>query len=106
MNNQLLASTALSAAIGLAFAMQGISASAQDMKDMSKAPPIVKENMQKMAKNKLEKCYGINVVAKNDCAEGVHSCAGQATQARDAKSFVLLPAGVCGKIDGGNMKPA
>ena len=34
-------------------------------------------------------------------AEGAHSCAGQATQARDTKSFVLLPAGDCAKIQGG-----
>ena len=64
-------------------------------------PQIVKDNMARMTQNKLEKCYGINVVAKNDCAEGAHSCAGQATQARDTKSFVLLPAGDCGKIQGG-----
>lgn len=106
MDNRLLATTALSAAMGLAFAMSGGVASAQGMKDMSNAPPIVKENMQKMAKYHLEKCYGINAVAKNDCAEGAHSCAGQATQAHDTKSFVLLPAGVCGKIAGGSLKPA
>ena len=86
--------------------MQGVSAGAQEMKDMSNASPIVKENMARMLKNQLEKCYGINAVAKNDCAEGAHSCAGQATQARDTKSFVLLPAGVCGKIAGGEMTPA
>lgn len=101
-----LAGTALCTAMGLALAMLGATASAQGMKDMSNAPPIVKENMEKMAKNHLEKCYGINSVAKNDCAEGTHSCAGQATQARDTKSFVLLPTGVCGKIAGGNLKPA
>ncbi len=106
MDKRQFASTALSAAIGLSFAMLGVTASAQGMKDMSNAPPIVKENMEKMAKNHLEKCYGINTVAKNDCAEGTHSCAGQATQARDTKSFVMLPAGVCGKIAGGNLKPA
>jgi len=39
-----------------------------------------------------------------DCAEGAHSCAGQSTQARDAKSFVLLPAGDCSKIQGGSTK--
>lgn len=101
-----LASGALCAAMGIALAMVGTTAGAQATKDMSSAPPIVKENMEKMAKNHLEKCYGVNTVAKNDCAEGSHSCAGQATQARDAKSFVLLPAGVCGKIAGGNLKPA
>jgi uncharacterized membrane protein len=103
MDKRLFASSALSAALGLVLAMQGLPAAAQGMKDM---PPIVKENMEKMAKEKLEKCYGINAVAKNDCAEGVHSCAGQATQARDAKSFVMVPAGVCAKIAGGKLKAA
>lgn len=103
MDKRLLASSALSAALGLVLAMHGVAAQAQAMKDM---PPVVKENMERMAKDKLEKCYGINAAAKNDCAEGAHSCAGQATQARDAKSFVLLPAGVCNKIAGGKLKAA
>ncbi len=89
----------LSTAVGLALGMSVMPASAQ--MDMSKAPQAVKDNMMKMQAGKLEKCYGINAAAKNDCAEGAHSCAGQATQARDAKSFVLLPAGDCGKIQGG-----
>ena len=94
--NRITAATALSTAIGLAFAMQALpSQAAQQM------PQIVKDNMDRMAKDHLEKCYGINAVSKNDCAEGIHSCAGQATQARDTKSFVLLPAGVCGKIQRG-----
>ncbi|HYK78649.1 MAG TPA: DUF2282 domain-containing protein [Micropepsaceae bacterium] len=94
--NRITAATALSTAIGLAFAMQALpSQAAQQM------PQIVKDNMDRMAKDHLEKCYGINAVSKNDCAEGAHSCAGQATQARDTKSFVMLPAGVCGKIQGG-----
>ena len=103
-NNRPLAGAALCAAMGLALAMMGGTASAQGMKDMANAPPMVKENMAKMMKDKLEKCYGINATAKNDCAEGTHSCAGEATQARDTKSFVMLPAGVCGKIAGGNLK--
>jgi uncharacterized membrane protein len=106
MNSRLLNTTALSAAVGLALAMQGVAADAQQMKDMSNAPPIVKENMQKAMKYHLEKCFGVNAVAKNDCAQGAHSCAGQATQARDTKSFVLLPAGDCSKIEGGSTNPA
>jgi len=70
---------------------------------MANPPQVVKDNKARMMANKLEKCYGINSVAKNDCAEGVHSCAGQATQARDPKSFVLLPAGDCTKIQGGKL---
>ena len=100
MNRYLLAASTLSTALGLALALP---VQAQGTKDM---PQIVKDNMARMEKNKLEKCYGINTVAKNDCAEGAHSCAGQATKARDAKSFVLLPAGDCAKIEGGKLKPA
>jgi uncharacterized membrane protein len=98
--NRIAAASVLSAAIGLAFAMQAPVAQAADV------PQVVKDNMMKMAKDHLEKCYGINAVAKNDCAEGLHSCAGQATQARDPKSFVMVPAGVCGKIQGGSTKAA
>jgi len=101
MNRYVLAASTLSSALGLALAMQAVPASAQGMKDMSNAPQMVKDNMARAMANKLEKCYGINKVAKNDCAEGAHSCAGQATQARDSKSFVLLPAGDCSKIQGG-----
>ena len=99
MNRYVLAASTLSSAVGLALAMQALPSYAQ-MKDP------VKENMMRMEKNKLEKCYGINAVAKNDCAEGKHSCAGQATQARDPQSFVLLPAGDCSKIAGGKLKSA
>lgn len=102
MNRQVIAGSALSAALGLVLAASALPARAQ--MDMSKAPQAVKDNMMRMQANKLEKCYGINVAGKNDCAEGAHSCAGQSTQARDAKSFVLLPAGDCSKIQGGSMK--
>jgi uncharacterized membrane protein len=101
--NRITAATALSAAFGLALAMQpGAGASTAAAAEM---PQIVKDNMARMAKDHLEKCYGINAAAKNDCAEGAHSCAGQATKARDTKSFVMLPAGVCAKIQGGSTKP-
>lgn len=103
MDRQLLSGSALSAALGLVMAASGMTAQAQAT-DMSKAPQVVKDNMMRMQSNKLEKCYGINVAGKNDCAEGVHSCAGQSTQARDTKSFVLLPAGDCSKIQGGSTK--
>lgn len=103
MTHQVFAGSALSTALGLVLAASSITAQAQGM-DLSKAPQIVKDNMARMQKNKLEKCYGINVAGKNDCAEGAHSCAGQSTQARDTKSFVLLPGGDCSKIQGGSTK--
>jgi hypothetical protein len=129
--------TALSAAIGLAMAMQGAPTSAagiqdqmpdhpqqlaqmqmpgdqQHMQPMQKQmqdDPQVMAQMQKfindkMKKEHLEMCYGINVAAKNDCGTAAHSCMGQATQARDPGSFVLVPTGVCTKIDGGRLNPA
>lgn len=97
MNRYALAASTLSAAVGLALVLQA-PVWAADM------PQIVKDNMARAQKDHLEKCYGINAVAKNDCAEGAHSCAGQATAARDSKSFVLLPVGDCSKIQGGSPK--
>jgi uncharacterized membrane protein len=89
---KLSAATILSGAIGLAMAMPVLA-------DSTSAATAAKD-----MKPALEKCYGVNAAAKNDCAAGIHSCAGQATMARDPKSFVLLPAGACGKIEGGNLK--
>ena len=103
MNRQLFAGSALSTALGLVLAASSLPAQSQGT-DMSKMPQMVKDNMMRMEKNKLEKCYGVNVAGKNDCAEGAHSCAGQSTQARDSKSFVMLPAGDCSKIQGGSQK--
>jgi uncharacterized membrane protein len=102
MKYPLIAASTLSAALGLALAAQTPAVRAQG----ANPPQVVKDNMARAAANKLEKCYGINAAAKNDCAEGAHSCAGQATQARDPKSFVLLPGGDCAKIQGGKLTPA
>lgn len=98
MSHRILATAALSTAIGIAFTSLALPSQAAEMKP----PPIVQQNMERAMKNHLEKCYGINAIAKNDCAEGAHSCAGQATVARDQKSFVLIPAGDCSKIQGGS----
>ncbi len=79
----MLGAAALAVAAGTAFAA-----------DMKK---------DEMAKPASEKCYGVAKAAKNDCAAGAHSCAGQATKDFDKTSYVLLPAGVCGKLAGGNL---
>lgn len=52
-----------------------------------------------------EKCYGIAKAGKNDCAAGVHSCAGQGTKNADKTSYVYLPVGACEKIVGGSTTP-
>jgi len=90
MNRLELTASLVSAAVALALAASPIAS----------ADP-VQDNTAKATKEHLEKCYGINASGKNDCAAGAHSCAGQSTQARDPKSFVLVPAGACAKIAGG-----
>lgn len=112
--------TILSAAVTLAMAMQGAPTRAAGMQDqmqdhpqgmqMQDDPQVMAQMMKfmkdKMQKEHLEMCYGINAAAKNDCGTAAHSCHGHATQARDPDSFVLVPTGVCTKIEGGRLKPA
>jgi uncharacterized membrane protein len=93
MNRYVSAASSLSAAIGLALVLQA----------PAFANPVA-DNTARAMKDHLEKCYGVNAVAKNDCAAGAHSCAGQSTMARDPKSFVLVPAGDCAKLAGGTTK--
>ena len=90
-NKSATLSTLLGAA---ALALAGQAAQAADMKsaDMKSAD----------AKPASEKCYGVARAAKNDCAAGAHSCAGQATKDFDKSSYVLVPAGVCAKLAGGS----
>jgi uncharacterized membrane protein len=85
MNRRLIATSTLAAAVGLALVAQTVQVRAAD-------------------NNATEKCYGINAQGKNDCKAGAHDCAGHATKARDPQSFVLVPAGACGKIAGGSTK--
>ena len=94
---QSLASATLAAAVGFALA---IPAHAQQMggKPMTKEQ---KMTMERMVKHNLEKCYGVAARGRNDCAEGAHSCVGQATRDRDPESFVLVPKGDCQKLAGG-----
>ncbi len=104
MNNatrRVLAASVLTAAIGVAAASSGLAQQAMSQDQMMK---MKQSNMDRAKKFHLVACYGINAAGRNDCAVGVHSCAGQATQARDPNSFVLVPAGDCEKIDGGKLK--
>ena len=95
-----LATATLAAAVGLA-----LSGAAQAQQMGGK--PMTKEQrmtMERIAKENLEKCYGIAARGRNDCAEGAHSCVGQAPRDRDPGSFVLLPKGDCQKIAGGKLR--
>ena len=99
--NRTLATTALAAAVSLAVAAPSLAQ--QSGKPMTKEQ---QQTMERMEKQNLEKCYGVAARGKNDCAEGAHSCVGQATHDRDKASFVLLPKGDCQKLAGGSSNPA
>lgn len=52
----------------------------------------------------LEKCYGIVKAGANDCAGPGHTCQGQATTDAHPDEYILLPAGTCDRIAGGEVR--
>ena len=79
---QAFISTALSSLLAVGALAVSTTASAQDM----------------------EKCYGVVKAGANDCAGAGHTCQGQATTDASAEEFILLPAGTCDRIAGGDVK--
>ncbi len=55
------------------------------------------------APDDMEKCYGVALAGKNDCAGPGHSCAGQSTSDGDGNEFVNVPSGTCDEIAGGSL---
>lgn len=53
----------------------------------------------------MQKCYGVAAAGKNDCQTATSSCAGTATEDRQADAWIYLPKGTCEKIAGGSLKP-
>lgn len=47
-----------------------------------------------------EKCYGIAMAGKNDCAANGHSCAGQAKMDKDGAEWKFVAKGSCTKMKG------
>jgi uncharacterized membrane protein len=103
--NRTFATATLAAALGLALAGPGALAQSQQP-GAKPVPKEVQQVMERMQKQNLEKCYGVAARGKNDCAEGAHSCVGQAAHDRDKASFVALPKGDCQKLAGGSMRPS
>jgi uncharacterized membrane protein len=99
--NRSFATATLAAALGLALSAPAQAQQKQGGKPMTKEQQMT---MERMEKNNLEKCYGVAARGKNDCAEGQHSCVGQAAHDRDKASFVLVPKGDCQKLAGGKTR--
>lgn len=51
-----------------------------------------------------EKCYGIAVAGKNDCAAAGHSCAGQSKVDKDPMDWKYVAKGSCTEM-GGMLQP-
>ncbi|WP_147693418.1 BufA1 family periplasmic bufferin-type metallophore [Vogesella mureinivorans] len=51
-----------------------------------------------------EKCYGIAMAGKNDCAANGHSCAGQSKMDKDGTEWKYVAKGSCTKM-GGTLEP-
>lgn len=57
-------------------------------------------------KFKAEKCYGVALAGKNDCAAGPGtSCAGTSTIDGQGSSWILVPKGSCQRLVGGSKTP-
>lgn len=75
----------ITTAVSSLLAMGAFAVSAQDAPDM-------------------EKCYGIVKAGANDCAGPGHTCQGQASSDASPDEYILLPAGTCDRIAGGEVK--
>ncbi|MGC8478138.1 MAG: DUF2282 domain-containing protein [Acetobacteraceae bacterium] len=106
MDRRVFAASVLAAAVGTFGAAALTAAPASAMMTKAQMMAVKEANMKRAMAQHLVKCYGVNAIGRNDCAAGAHSCAGQATKARDPASFVLLPVGDCQKLAGGSLKPA
>lgn len=105
MDRRKFATSVFAAAVGFAGAIAVTAPTASaEMMTKEQMMQVQQANAARAKADHLVACFGINAAGKNDCAAGAHSCAGQATSARDPGSFVLLPAGDCGKIAGGALK--
>lgn len=51
-----------------------------------------------------EKCYGVALAGKNDCAGNGHACAGHAQKDKDPGEWASVPKGTCEKL-GGTLQP-
>ncbi len=93
-------SLALASALVSALAAQSAAAADHKMKQM------MKEADAAIAAGTKEKCFGVALAGKNDCAAGAGTtCAGTSTIDYQGNAFVLVPAGTCVTMElpGGRM---
>ena len=50
-----------------------------------------------------DKCYGVVMAGKNDCAGPGHTCQGQSTADGNAGEWIFVPAGTCERLVNGSL---
>lgn len=84
MNNKLLISSAVAAAITLA---------------------VVNSPIAEAKKGGMEKCYGVAKAGQNDCKAGPGtSCAGTSNKDGQGNAWIYVAKGTCDKIVGGSLE--
>lgn len=53
-----------------------------------------------------ERCYGVAMSGKNDCATASSACVGSAKQDHQKDAWLYLPKGTCAKLGGALAAPA
>jgi uncharacterized membrane protein len=53
-----------------------------------------------------EKCAGVVLAGKNDCATSMNACHGHATTDKSTEAWIYLPKGTCEKIVGAHISMA
>ncbi|MGZ0186702.1 MAG: BufA1 family periplasmic bufferin-type metallophore [Alphaproteobacteria bacterium] len=85
MNKPQIIAAAVAAAVGSTLAMGGTAIAAD---------------------KKMEKCFGVVKAGKNDCQTATSSCAGTSKVDGQKDAWVLVPAGLCGRLNGSADKAA
>ena len=60
-------------------------------------------NAPAQAAGAKEKCYGVSLAGKNDCATATSSCAGTSKVDAQKDAFIAVPKGLCLKVVGGSL---
>ncbi len=103
MNKKLLCTAVLAAMMSTGGMVLPMTANAEGAKTEANGCKGTNSCNHAEAKTDKEKCYGVAKAGKNDCAskDGSNSCAGSATKDADKNAWLYVPAGLCGKLAGG-----
>ena len=51
----------------------------------------------------MEKCFGVAKAGSNDCQTATSACAGTSKRDGQADAWMLVPAGICERLTGGDL---